>query len=58
MPKGPFAYHSGSTPETPEAQARVVEAWGRWFGSAGAALSHRVNAAGEGGEVCETLDAM
>jgi len=33
-----FAYHGGKTPESPEAGAKVMEAWKNWMGSMGDAL--------------------
>lgn len=33
-----LAYRGGGMPETPEAQARVMEAWGAWFGRLGDAV--------------------
>jgi hypothetical protein len=38
MAKFLFVYHGGSRPETKEAQAKVMAAWGQWFGSMGKAL--------------------
>ena len=38
MPKYVFAYHGGSMPETADAQAAVMAAWGAWFGSLGDAV--------------------
>ena len=35
MAKYLFVYHGGSAPETEEAQAKVMDAWGQWFGSLG-----------------------
>lgn len=33
-----FVYHGGGMPETEEAQARVMAAWGAWFGGLGDAV--------------------
>ena len=33
-----LAYHGGGMPSTPAEQAKVMEAWGQWFGSLGAAV--------------------
>lgn len=33
-----LVYHGGGMPETPEAQAEVMKAWGGWFGRLGDAL--------------------
>jgi hypothetical protein len=38
MAKFLFVYHGGSRPATKEAQAKVMAAWGQWFGSMGKAL--------------------
>jgi hypothetical protein len=39
MPKYVLAYYGGGMPETPEAQAKVMQAWGDWFGQLGSALA-------------------
>ena len=33
-----LVYHSGAMPESPEEGAKVMQAWGDWFGVLGAAL--------------------
>jgi len=33
-----LAYHGGGMPETPEEQARVLAAWGKWYENLGAAI--------------------
>lgn len=38
MAKYLFVYHGGSAPQSPADKARVMEAWGRWFGGLGAAV--------------------
>lgn len=38
MAKYLFVYHGGSKPESKEEQARVMNAWGQWFGSMGGAV--------------------
>jgi hypothetical protein len=38
MAKYLFVYHGGSRPESKETQAKVMAAWGQWFGSMGKAL--------------------
>ncbi|MGI9607883.1 MAG: YciI family protein [Acidimicrobiales bacterium] len=38
MAKYVLAYHGGGMPETEAEQAAVMEAWGAWFGSMGAAV--------------------
>jgi hypothetical protein len=39
MPKYLLAYYGGGMPETPEAQAKVVQAWTSWFGELGASVA-------------------
>jgi len=36
MAKYLFVYHGGGAPQTKEAQAKAMDAWGSWFGSMGA----------------------
>jgi len=38
MAKYLFAYHGGENPETEEEVAKVLDDWGAWFGSMGAAV--------------------
>ncbi len=38
MAKYLFIYHGGSHPETEEEVAEVLDAWGNWLGSMGAAV--------------------
>lgn len=38
MAKYLFVYHGGTHPETEEEQKRVMDAWGQWFASMGAAV--------------------
>jgi len=38
MAKYLFVYHGGSTPESEEDVAEVMNAWGQWFGSMGSAV--------------------
>ncbi|HKA11983.1 MAG TPA: hypothetical protein VKI99_16105 [Candidatus Dormibacteraeota bacterium] len=33
-----LAYHGGGMPESEEQRAKVMEAWGQWFGTLGPAL--------------------
>jgi hypothetical protein len=47
MAKYLFVYHGGSHPETKEAQAKVMAAWGHWFGSMGKALIDGGNPVGK-----------
>jgi hypothetical protein len=46
MPKFIFAYHGGEMPETEEARAAEMAAWGEWMGELGAALVDPGNPAG------------
>jgi hypothetical protein len=46
MAKFLFVYHGGSRPESKEPQAKVMAAWGQWFGSIGKALIDGGNPAG------------
>ena len=39
MPKYVLAYYGGGMPESPEDQAKVMEAWGAWFGQLGSKLT-------------------
>ena len=39
MSKFVFAYHGGGMPETQEEQARVMEAWDRWYQELGSAIA-------------------
>ena len=38
MPEFLFAYHGGTTPETPEDAEKEMAAWGAWFESMGDAV--------------------
>ena len=38
MAKYLFVYHGGEHPQTDEEVAEVMDAWGKWFGSMGAAV--------------------
>ena len=38
MAKYLFVYHGGENPETDEEVAAVLDAWGAWFGTMGAAV--------------------
>ena len=42
-----LAYHGGSMPETDAARAKVMEAWGAWYGQIGAALVDGGNPIGQ-----------
>jgi hypothetical protein len=47
MAKYLFVYHGGSRPETKDAQAKVMAAWGEWFGSMGKAVINGGNPVGK-----------
>ncbi|HWS69422.1 MAG TPA: hypothetical protein VN325_42195 [Steroidobacteraceae bacterium] len=47
MAKYLFVYHGGSHPETKDAQAKVMAAWGAWFGSMGKAVINGGNPVGK-----------
>ena len=38
MAKFLFVYHGGSKPENPQDVAKIMDAWGQWMGSMGAAV--------------------
>jgi hypothetical protein len=38
MPKYVFAYHGGTSPQSPADQEAVMAAWGTWFGTLGNAV--------------------
>ena len=38
MSKYLFVYHGGKKPESKEEIAKVMDAWGKWFGSMGSAV--------------------
>jgi hypothetical protein len=47
MPNYLLAFHGGGMPETPEAQARVMAAWGKWYEALGAAVVDGGNPVGQ-----------
>lgn len=51
MAKYLFVYHGGSRPETKEDQAKVMAAWGQWFGSMGKAVIDGGNPVGKSSTV-------
>ncbi len=51
MAKFLFVYHGGDHPETEAEVAEVLDAWGAWFGSMGAAVVDGGNPAGESSTV-------
>ena len=51
MSKYLFVYHGGSVPETKEEQAKVMDAWGQWFGSLGSAVVDGGNPVGKSSTV-------
>ncbi len=38
MPKYLFVYHGGKSPDSDDEYKEVMDAWGNWFGSMGAAV--------------------
>ena len=51
MAKYLFVYHGGKHPETDEEVKRVLDAWGQWFGSMGAAVVDGGNPVGKSSTV-------
>ncbi len=51
MAKYLFVYHGGSHPATKEAQAKVMAAWGQWFGSMGKSVIDGGNPVGKSSTV-------
>jgi hypothetical protein len=47
MAKYLFVYHGGGRPDTREAQAKAMAAWGAWFGSLGNAVVNGGNPVGK-----------
>src|SRR5450631_2092437 len=47
MAKYLFVYHGGSRPQTKDAQAKAMAAWGEWFGSMGKAVINGGNPVGK-----------
>ena len=47
MAKYLFVYHGGSHPQSKEEQAKVMNAWGQWFGSMGSAVIDGGNPVGK-----------
>ena len=47
MAKFLLAYHGGGMPETEEEQAKVMAAWGEWYGKLGAAVVDPGNPVGQ-----------
>ena len=47
MAKYVLAYHGGGMPQTEEEQARVLAAWGEWYGKLGAAVVDPGNPVGQ-----------
>ena len=47
MAKYLFVYHGGSHPESKEDQAKVMAAWGQWFGAMGKAVINGGNPVGQ-----------
>lgn len=51
MAKYLYVYHGGSHPETKAEMAKVMAAWGQWFGSMGAAVIDGGNPVGKSSTV-------
>jgi hypothetical protein len=51
MPKYVFAYHGGSAPKDPKEIKAVMDAWGAWFQSMGAAVIDAGNPVGKSSTV-------
>src|ERR1700722_12680103 len=47
MAKYLFVYHGGGRPDSKEAQAQAMAAWGQWFGSLGKAVINGGNPVGK-----------
>jgi hypothetical protein len=47
MAKFLFVYHGGKKPETEAEVAKVMDAWGQWFGSMGSAVIDGGNPVGQ-----------
>lgn len=47
MAKYLFVYHGGKTPQTKEEIAKVMDAWGKWFGGMGSAVLDGGNPVGK-----------
>jgi hypothetical protein len=51
MAKYVFVYHGGSHPSSKEEAAKVMAAWGKWFGSMGSAVIDGGNPVGKSSTV-------
>ena len=51
MAKFLFVYHGGSKPESKEDMAKIMNAWGQWFGSMGNAVVDGGNPVGKSSTV-------
>ena len=51
MAKYLFVYHGGSRPSSPAEEKKVMDAWGAWFGSLGAAVVDGGNPVGKSSTV-------
>ncbi len=51
MAKYLFVYHGGSHPQDEEEVAKVMDAWGQWFGSMGSAVVDGGNPVGKSSTV-------
>lgn len=53
MAKYVFAYHGGSAPKNPADVKKVMDDWGSWFGSLGAAVIDAGNPVGKSSTVMQ-----
>jgi len=51
MAKFLYVYHGGGRPATKEEQAKVMDAWGQWFGGLGASVVDGGNPVGKSSTV-------
>ena len=54
MPTYLLAYHGGGMPETEKEQARVMAAWGKWYGKLGKAVVDPGNPVGHAATIAST----
>ena len=54
MPSYLLAYHGGAMPETEKEQARVMAAWGKWYGKLGRAVVDPGNPVGHALTIAST----
>ncbi len=54
MPTYLLAYHGGAMPENEKEQARVMAAWGKWYGELGRAVADPGNPVGHARTIATT----